>query len=289
MSTCLSFYDATTGETAMEDVDMIENPPVNPITGAHRSAKDVQVELRQHYAEVRRSSTIPPIFLADYLFFSVRGKGITLGRVTHTPHGGALRRADVVDITEYEHTPQPGFHGFFGTFKPLANPDYDPKLRGSTKTMRHRDVRREDVIIFNVRMTGRTSEDLRVSLTSLRELAHAIPDLHKLPQKLPPTHKAQRAHTQQKASSSQPLPPTTSEPRRPPLVATGDRIEVYWEEDPTGWFAGKVTSHRRENDTWVTRVQYEPCDQWARTHSAWHMLDPNDDDHVTWRFARNTE
>lgn len=279
------------GEASFEATDMIENPAVNPITGAHRTAKDVHDELRQHHAALRNTSTgPPPIFLSDYLFFTVRGKGVKLGRVSATPHGGAMRRDDVVDITEYEHTQQEGFPGFFGTFKPLVNPDYNAGLRGSTKMVRHRDVRREDVVVYNVRMSGRRADELRVCLKSLRELATAMPDSHKLPEKLPPTHTTQVAqHTQQrKSGTSQARPANTpaSGIVHTPPVAPGDRIEVYWEEDPIGWFAGKVTSSRRDDDTWVTRVEYEACDQWPRMHSAWHFLDPSHDEHVTWRFAK---
>lgn len=149
--------------------------------------------------------------------------------------------------------------------------------------MRHRDVKREDVVIYNVRMTGRKVEELQVSLASLRELAQAMPDSHELQQRLPPTHTTQ---TQQKKRSRN-NPSTQSQPASvSPLAAPGDRIEVYWEEDPRGWFSGKVTSSRREDGEWVSRIEYDACEQWPRSHSAWHILDPRHDDHVTWRFAK---
>lgn len=266
---------------------MIENPPVNPITGAHRSSSDVRSELRQHQEQLRNTSTsTTPIFLSDYLFFTVRGKGVKLGRVSATPPGGALKASDVVDIVEYAHQPQQGVSGFFGTFKPLENTDYNPKLKGSTKMVKHRDVNREDIVICNVCMTGRSAEDLRVSLKSLRQLADAMPDAHSLPKKLPSTHSAQRDEPQQRpARELLAAGPLVAHIGRP-LANPGDRIEVYWEEDPQGWFSGKVTSSRREDDKWITRIEYEACEEWGRTHSAWHVLDPSHDDHVTWRFAK---
>lgn len=270
----------------MDEVDdMIENPPVNPITGAHRTATDVRAELREHHAQIRRSSTgTQPIFLSDYLFFTVPGKGVRLGRVTAAPHGGALRAGDVVDIVEYEHIPQDGVSGLFGTFTPLANQSFDPKLKGSTKLIKHRDVKREHIVIYNVITTGR-DKNLQVSLESLRQLADALPDAHKLPNKVPATHTTiDKTHSKRK-SAGKGRSQAPSSIAHPPPVKPGDRIEVYWEEDPKGWFAGRVTSSRKEDDTWASRVVYAPCDQWG-AHSAWHILDASHEDSVTWRFAK---
>lgn len=260
------------------DVDQIENPVVNPIIGAHRSAATVRNELRAHQATLRQHSAIPAIFQADYLFVNVCGKGVRLGRVTRAPYGGSLDTKDVVDVTEYEHTPQPGVAGFFGTFKPLHNAEYDAHTRGSLAYVRHRDVKREDVVVFNVQVFGRAASDLRVSLESLRELQRAMPDIHSVPQSIPSTHKAAQSQPQ---SSSQSRGDAGLNGR--PAVANGARIEVYWEEDPEGWFSGVATSSRREDGTWVTRVKYDPCPEFP-SHAEWHILDTNHEDHVTWRL-----
>lgn len=191
---------------------MIENPPVNPITGAARTASAVQADIRLHHRDMRRNNAIPPVFLSDYVFFTVRGKGIKLGRVAGAPYGGALLEHHKFDVTEYEHTPQEGVVGFFGTFQPLRNPHYNPQVKGSLAYVRHRDVNRAEIVVFNVRMTGRVAaEDLRVTLDSLQGLARAVPDSHSLPKRLPKTHALQAQRCP--ASASQ-------HPAPPPAVAT---------------------------------------------------------------------
>lgn len=266
-------------------VDMIENPPVNPITGAHRSGDTVRVELQAYQAQLRLASPdTPPIFESEYIFFTVRGKGIKLGRIMKAPHGGALHPEDTFDVTEYEHIPHPDVHGFFGTFKPLANPNHAAGTRGSRAYVHHRDVKREDAVVCNVTVfapVGRRSTDLRVTLESLRRLADAMPDLHSLPQRIPNTHAQQSSQ-----GSHSPLRLTVSDDAsvaNRPLVKPGDRVQVYWDEEPEGWFAGTVTSNRREDNTWVSRIMYDACDEWG-AHAAWHILDPAHDDHVSWRF-----
>lgn len=46
-----------------------------------------------------------------------------------------------------------------------------------------------------------------------------------------------------------------------------------------------MTSSRRENDTWVSRVLYDRCETWSHQHHAWHYLDPADPDAVEWKAA----
>lgn len=225
---------------------------------------------------LRQRSVTPPVFQADYLFFSVRGNGVRLGRVAKAPYGGALSESDLLDVTEYEHTPQPGCSGFFGTFKPLHNSDYDSNTRGALAYVRHRDVKRADIIVYNVQVSGKATE-LRVALESLRQLQSAMPDSHSLPTSIP------RSHTPSAAQDQSQVRHQGAGGRGMPVVANGTRIEVYWEEDPVGWFVGTVTSSRREDDTWVTRVKYDSCPEFP-SHAEWHILDPTHEDHVTWRL-----
>lgn len=247
----------------------------------------VRDDLRKHYNAIRVTAAIKPIFLSDFIFFRVQGKGAQLGRVAHAPYGGAIRPSDTVDVTEHDHTPQQGIRGFFGTFKPMKNPHFDKQARGSLQFVRHRDVGRADVIVFNVQTFG-TGESIRVSLSSLRELHHAFPNDHPIPSQIPASHQnhdeEERSRCNRVSATRQPGG-SSAEPSRPPVVKAGDSIEVYWTDDPIGWFAGVVTSSRKENGAWSSRVQYQTCAQW-RSHHAWHRLDPLDDDHVTWRVAR---
>lgn len=162
---------------------------MNPITGAHRTAAHVRNELNAFKNRQRASAEIAPVYQSDYIFFTVRGKGVKLGRVVSAPYGGALKHEDMLDVTEYEHVPQPGVNGYFGTFRSLRNEAHNEKTRGSTVFVRHRDVKRADIVVFNVQMQGSGEHDLRVTLDSLRKLANAMPDTHKIPSVIPSTHK----------------------------------------------------------------------------------------------------
>lgn len=259
------------------------------MTGANRSYAVVRDELRQHYNMLRVQAAIKPIFLSDFLFFKTQDKGVQLGRVCHAPFGGALQASDTIDVTEFEHTPQHGVSGFFGKFKPLKNEHFNKNIRGSLKLVRHRDVKRADVVVFNVQMFG-SGDSIQVELSSLRELQEALPQDHPIPPRLPVSHQQRgdrnRVSVQTSASDEPPRQPPRPPPRLP-VVKPGDRIQVYWTEDPIGWFGGVVTSSRKENGVWVTRVQYNTCAQWVRSHHAWHRLDQLDEDSVTWRFTRD--
>lgn len=273
--------------------DQVENPPINPVTGAERTSAMVKDQLRRYYNSIRESAVIKPIFLSDYLFFQLQGKGVQLGRVTRAPFGGAVLSSDTVDVTEYEHSPQDGIAGFFGTFKPRKNEHYNKQVRGSLQFIRHRDVTRSHVLVFNVQMF-RTGESVRVCLKSLRELETASPLQHKLPPRLPVTHAKQRDENQQRPHqqneqrrSANPRCIASANPdtNDAPLVKKHDRIQVYWTDEPVGWFSGVVTSSRKDGNVWVSRILYDSCDLWPNQHHAWHCLDPLADEHVTWRFA----
>lgn len=101
-----------------------------------------------------------------------------------------MRVQDVIDITEYEHLPQAGVQGFFGTFKARLNPQHNSGTRGSLAYIRHRDVSRQDLVVLNVQTFGRANE-LRVTLASLHDLQRALPDMYTIPQQAPPTHMPQ--------------------------------------------------------------------------------------------------
>lgn len=270
--------------------DQVENPPVNPVTGANRTYASMRDELRKHYETIRVNAAIKPIFLSDFIFFKVHGKGAQLGRVVRAPFGGALQPSDTVDVTELEHTPQHGTAGFFGTFKALKNEHYNKNMRGSLQYVRHRDMSRQNVLVFNVQTFG-TSDCVRVCLSSLRELQQISAD-HPIPARIPATHQQDQQHREERSNRIRiPRPELATPSAVPPVncpavVKPGDRIQVYWTEDPVGWFEGVVTSSRRENGVWVSRVQYNTCEQWQQSHHAWHRLDPSVDDHVTWRFAK---
>lgn len=271
--------------------DQVENPAVNPITSVTRSSATVRRELQEHNSMLRQACPIPPLFLSDHIFFRVRDKGVQLGRVCHAPFGGALKLSDCIDVTEYEHTPQPDLIGFFGTFKPLQNPHYSIHVRNSLQYTRHRDVPRKDVIVFNVQTFG-TASQKRVHLASLKELAAAMPNEFPLPRSIPSSHEhlVEEAAEEDEEADAVPRARRSSrsaarvEHQADPLAKPGDRIEIYWTEDPIGWFEAVVTQNKLDDGVWVTKVKYDSCDEW-RAHHAWHCLDQSYPDHVTWRFC----
>jgi hypothetical protein len=135
--------------------DMVENPDVNPIAGCHRRSSVVRQELLLRNEQVRAAAALnvrapPAIFKSDYIFMRKADGAVVLGCVAAVPFGGGVVDEAEVDVTEYEHTPQVGVPGFFGTFVAKPNPQYNPSVSGSSKMVRHRHVARKKPIFgFN--------------------------------------------------------------------------------------------------------------------------------------------
>lgn len=190
----------TSGDTNLGVTGMLENPPVNPITGPGRTTADVQQDTERYRNSVRADAPAecPAVFQADYVFVQLSGRPLALHRVVH----GLL----IVDATdpnltftsaEYVHTPQAGVDGFWGTFEKKANPQYDAKdPRKGPMFVRHRDVSRDAIQLYAVETferrerhpDGNETSRLRVTAESLRRLSAARPDVCPMPQALPATH-----------------------------------------------------------------------------------------------------
>ena len=100
----------------------------------------------------------------------------------------------------------------------------------------------------------------------------------------PPTSEATSSDAAARPTvTDQPAASSAQHRLQPP--PRGTQIEVYWTDMQT-WYAGTVTSHRRDSDgtTVVSRVQYEPTGPWQRPRdlSYWHDLL-----HTEWRLAAN--
>ena len=172
----------------------MENPGVNPTTGPGRSQQQVARELRNYRLQNRDAEgALPAVFQADFLFVQLQGSSrVQLHRVVH---GACIDEAHSPDIQfttcEYEHLPQRGVSGFFGTFSPKENPHYDVhNKRLGGKFLRHRNVDREAVKVYNVSVqvvTNINRQSVRVRLCSLQKLAEVC-DAYALPDPLPPTH-----------------------------------------------------------------------------------------------------
>ena len=309
---------AAGSQTTAAAGDMVENPPVNPIhTRTGRTYNVVRNERRQHQqqqrAEAEAANSTPPIFLSEYVFFRPRGGdgAIALGIVTKAPPGGALTGDDVFDVTEYVHTPLAGYTSFFGTFSAKENPTWNKNTPGSLKYIKHRDVLRAHLRVFNVQVWKDVEGRLRAHIKSLRALAAAdvacaltsIPNAY--------LHAAEHHHDDGGATARGGRAPAggargadaggsdagggdaggegearagraRGEEHKAP-VAARTRVTVYWTEDPAGWFNGTVTSSRRAADSrWETRVQYDD------KHVSWHFLDGGADS-VRWRPYDSSE
>jgi len=178
----------------MAYVDQIENPPVNPLTFQGRGSSVVAREVATQQDSVRdaavSNAAAPPVFQSDYVFISMNGgRDVALARCCNCPFGGATRAEDMIDVTEYEHTPQVGLppDALLGTFAPKLNPNYDPKKRGSKQYIRHYDVKLSNILVFNVKTSGKAAGGLHVRTESLQALQQACPR-YALPQVMPRRH-----------------------------------------------------------------------------------------------------
>jgi hypothetical protein len=231
---------------------------------------------------------LTPVFYSEYVLFSPRhvdATSVLLGRVVGAPYGGAAKEDDVLDLVEYLHDPNPNAVGLFGTFSAHENEHYNPATKGSLKYIRHREIKRKDLILTNLEMWLDDERGLRIAESSLSELAQTHADRFPLPAQLPaPFYRNQVRRTRETRTDR-------DEPQSAPVVSAKTRICVRWEEDPVGWFPGLVTSSRRADvegggSRWQTRVQYDNCDGW-RNYSAWHFLDGPDA--VEWRLCDSSD
>lgn len=256
------------GTTAASLRDMVENPPVNPVYGHRRRQSAVSSELVEWQNERRTAAeelgVCTPMFQSDYLIVCIKGN-VMLARVCCAPSGGAMQENDVVDLLEYQQTPHPdGVGGLFGTFMAKKNSEHDPRNKASRAYVRHRDVNRSSVLVYNVSTFG-SAQAIQISTCSLRLLACVRPEAFAMPDELPESHSELESGARGGAASRQ---------RRAPVVEVGTRIAVHWTEEPEGWFKGRVTSNRRDDhDAVVSRVLYDSVDGW-REHAKWHHLDP---------------
>ena len=295
--------------TVAAAADMVENPAVNPIhSRSGRTYNMVRTELLAHHqrarAEAAAGGETPPVFLSEYVFFETKadGRDIALGIVSKAPPGGSVSMEDVLDVTEYVHTAISGYSGFFGTFSAKENPSWDKNVPGSLKYVKHRDLPRRRIKVFNVRVWKDTDGALRAHIHSLRALATAAPacSLSRIPDPYlrAPEHHHGEADTRRGATGGEASGVREGDAREGrdgacegrggaagddrPAVKPKTRVSVYWTEAPIGWYTGIVTSSRRaENGRWESRVAYDD------KHVAWHFLDGEDS--VKWRECDSSD
>eukprot|EP00962_Isochrysis_galbana_P061768 scaffold44204_cov275-Isochrysis_galbana.AAC.1 len=169
---------------AMGSVDMVENPDVNPIQGMNRSYDDVRRDLARHQQQARAAAhaagSPAPIFRAEYVFISMGSAGrldVALGRVCNVPPGKNGAKGVTVDVAVYAHTPPArGLAGFFGSFAPAVNPNYNPSVPGSKKFIRNHQLPRSQLLVLNVQVFTVTKK-MYVRTSSLQLLALAASGL----------------------------------------------------------------------------------------------------------------
>lgn len=319
---------ANSTSTSAAASDMVENPAVNPIHArSGRTYNTVRAELRVHQEDLRADAAsageIPPIFLSEYVFFKPKGgPSVALGIVCRAPPGGALNQDDVLDVTEYEHTPLDGHDGFFGTFCPKENPTWQKNVPGSLKFIKHRDVVRTHLLVFNAQVWRDGEGELRAHVQALRSLAAVEPtcSLGAIPtsymrapehhhDELEPARRSGRGGagrgrggaavgrggaagtssgcggvvgTGSSSDAGEAAAEASTTQGQRP-VPNNTRVSVYWTEEPTGWYPGTVTSSRRgAENRWESRVLY------LDKHVCYHFLDGGLDS-VKWRKCDSSD
>eukprot|EP00965_Chrysotila_dentata_P219560 6191214-Pleurochrysis_carterae.AAC.1 len=172
----------------------LENPAVNPVVGEGRTAADVQRELRAHQGFVRTSAQdthYPAVFQADFLILQRPSCEMELHRVVNRMIiRDKLAPELSFSTTEYVHTPQPGYLGFWGTFSPKLNPGYtehDP--RNGPMHQRHHNIGRDCIKLYSVKHFTDKVEfaGVEAAKTVVRIAAPSLAKLHQLyPNQVPP-------------------------------------------------------------------------------------------------------
>jgi hypothetical protein len=129
---------------------MLENPPINPLTGADRTPAEREREKEAYKVCVRRMTPRGrnfAVFQGDYLFVKLPSKPLFLARVVHDCCiDDAIAPEITFTIGAYEHIPQERVEGLLGTFTKKPNEAYNPhdKTLGG-KFVRHANITRDEV------------------------------------------------------------------------------------------------------------------------------------------------
>lgn len=143
---------ASSSLATVQGLDMIENPPVNPIEGPGRSSHAIAKEIVSYQEHLRLSasstSAPPPVFQADFLLLRAKDPTrVILGKVIAAPKGGMLLEKDLCSVVEYECV-SPN-DGLLGPVRPRLNPFY-PKQ--GLQHLRVGDVKRDDILVYGVKV-----------------------------------------------------------------------------------------------------------------------------------------
>lgn len=246
---------------------MLENPPINPITGPGRTATEVQRELRGYQAWLRKtwdpSQGNFPVFQRDYLFIQLPSTPLFLARVTHDCClDDATSPTLKFSVSEYVHVPQARVGGFFGTFTKKKNMAYNAKdKRTGGQYVKHSFITREHIVVYDVQtfvsrtMLAQNAADekepedcLLVAASSLRKLAQARPELA-MPSKLPQSHVEHDAKEREKEQASAVREREGDDPP-PPIPEGFEQVE---------WSAGVEVLHFM---IWTKLASVDKSNRW---------------------------
>lgn len=120
-------------------------------------------ELREYQSAIReqeQAQGYSAVFQADFLLLKVPNKGVQLHRVACGVWIIDALHPDVSFTTaEYDHTPQEGVPGLWGTFEAARNATYNPADKKSgTLFSRLHNVVRDMIVVYNVQVFTRIVE-----------------------------------------------------------------------------------------------------------------------------------
>lgn len=130
----------------------------------------MQRELHSYQAAVREQADlhgcVAAVFQGDFLLVKLPSRGVQLHRVANGLFMMDALEPDIRFTTaEYEHIPQDGVDGLWGTFEPAMNTNFDPTDKKSgTKFARHHDVGRDAVVLYDVQVRVSLRSSFSVSL-----------------------------------------------------------------------------------------------------------------------------
>ena len=155
----------------------LENPPINPIVGPGHTEAERAAELKQYKAYMRglQARKYEALFQADYVFLRLPSKPLSLHRVCS---GLFIEDSIAPDITfqslAYSLLPatEQTASGFWGLFEAEDNQMYDPNdKRKGTIFVRHGEVDRSHILLYNVGGRGRKGKETKAGCRSEAQTA----------------------------------------------------------------------------------------------------------------------
>ena len=128
----------------------------------------------------------PPLFGGAYVLVQVHAQPIALHRLRRVKTGHEFTSDVSVSTLEYEQVVCEG-GGLFGMWAPKMDPQFS---RGQgLKFLRHEDIRRSSIKLYDVKTFDAPDGKLYIALTDLQKLSTTCPE-YVLPNPIPASHRA---------------------------------------------------------------------------------------------------